>query len=128
VAVVALLFGLVAAGVGMLAFAAPERFLTGVRVFETPLGLYGAAAIRVVFGIALLGAAPASRAPRALRVLGAVVLLAGLLTPFVGVERARAIMDWWSARGAGFMRLWAAVAVAFGAFVVHAVRPARRGA
>ena len=39
-----------------------------IRVlFETPTGLYAAAVIRLVFGVALFFAAPTSRAPRALR-------------------------------------------------------------
>ena len=122
----ALLVGLFIVAMGMAGVAAPHGLLTAVRFVLTPRGLYLVAAVRVLFGAILIRAAPSSRAPAALRVLGLVMLVAGITTPFFGVDRARAMLDWWSARGPAFMRVWAGVAVAFGGFVVYAVAPRRR--
>ena len=66
------------------------------------------------------------RAPKILRVFGAIVLLNGLITPLVGVDRAQAILAWWVAQGPAIMRVWAAGAVALGVLVVYAVVPDRR--
>jgi hypothetical protein len=126
VEVLALLVGLFIAAVGMLGVASPHGLLTAVRFIVTPRGLYLVAALRVVFGVVLVLVAPSSRAPRVLRLLGVVMLVAGLTTPLFGVDRAHAMLDWWSARGSTFMRLWAGLPVALGAFVVYAVAPGAR--
>ena len=125
---VALLVGLFILAMGVLGIVAPDGLLTAVRSLLTPGGLYLVAALRVVFGVVLLLAAPSSRAPTVLRLLGMITFIAGLITPLFGIERARAIFEWWFARGPAFMRLWTALAVAFGAFVVYAVAPRRRAA
>jgi len=114
--------------IGMVGVAAPHGLLAVVRSILTPRGLYLVAAVRIVFGVILVLVAPSSRAPRVLRLLGLIMLVAGLTTPLFGVDRARAMLDWWSARGPGFMRLWAGLAVAVGAFVVYAVAPRGRAA
>jgi hypothetical protein len=63
--------------------------------------------------------------PKTLRVIGALIVLIGLITPLFGVERARLVLDWWVAQGTTFMRLWALFPVAFGIFLIHAIVGAR---
>jgi len=128
VVLLALLIGLFIVATGMCGVAAPHGLLTAVRFVLTPRGLYLVAAVRVVFGVILVLVAPSSRAPRVLRLLGLIMLVAGLTTPFFGLDRARAMLDWWSARGPAFMRVWAGLAVALGVFVVYAVAPRRPAA
>jgi hypothetical protein len=126
-ALIALLFGIFIAGISILGVLVPASFLLIVRTFiQVPRALYVVAAFRVVLGIVLIRVAPVSRAPRVLRVVGVFVLVAGIITPLFSVERVHAIMDWWEAQGAIVIRLWAAIGVAFGAFLIHAVRPDRR--
>lgn len=120
---VALVLSLLVAGVGALGVAAPARLLDLVRRFQTPRGLYFAAAIRVIFGVALFLAAPASRAPGVIRILGAFTAAVGLVTPAFGLARYRRLLDWWSSRGEGFVRAWAAVALVFGLLLVYALFP-----
>jgi hypothetical protein len=72
-------------------------------------------------------AAPASRAPRTVRVLGLIVIIAGLATPWFGVARARAVLNWFASAGPLLMRLAAGVGMAFGGFLVYVFRtPTRR--
>jgi hypothetical protein len=93
----------------------------------TPAGLGAIAALRIAFGLVFVLAAPASRAPRTLRVLGLVVILAGLMTPWFGVARARAVLNWFASAGPLLMRLDAGVGMALGGFLVYVFRaPARR--
>lgn len=127
-ALVALLIGLLIAVQGILGIAAPDAFLSIVRFFQTPPVIYLAAALRVVFGVVLVRAAPASRAPKVLRVLGFIIAVGGLVTPFVGVRAGHVILDWWSAGGPALVRVWAGVSLALGAFIVYAVAPNRRAA
>jgi uncharacterized BrkB/YihY/UPF0761 family membrane protein len=76
----------------------------------------------------LVRAAAASRAAKALRVLGFLIVIGGLVTPLVGVWGAQVILDWWSEGGSALVRVWAGVAAALGVFVLYAVAPNRRAA
>jgi hypothetical protein len=128
VALVALFIGLFIAALGMLGVAAPKTFLLTVSFFQVPPAIYLAAVIRTIVGVVLVGAAPASRAPKVLRVLGFVIVIGGLLTPFVGIWLGDVIIDWWSAWGNGMVRLWDGAGAALGAFIIYAVAPKRRAA
>ncbi len=120
---VALIICLLTAAVGALGIASPSRLVDMVRSFQTPMGLYFAAALRVVLGVALFFAAPTSRAPDLIRILGVVIIVIGVLTPFFGLERFRRLLDWWSAQGSAFIRAWAVLALAFGLSLAYAMVP-----
>jgi hypothetical protein len=94
----------------------------------TPGGLYFVAAFRIAVGVIFLRVAATSRAPLTLAVLGIVILISGLVTPFIGVERSRAIFEWWAARPELVMRVWGALVVVLGALVVYGVSGGRRRA
>ena len=122
-----IVLGLILAGIGIVGIVAPSVLLDLGRSLDTVTGLYIVAAVRIAVGALLLSIAGRSRLPTALRVIGAFLIVAGIATPFFGVERTRAIVDWWSAQGPGFVRAMAGLAVAFGIFFIYAVMP-RRGA
>jgi len=111
--------GFIVAAIGVLALGAPSILLELGRTLQSPTGLYVVAAVRVGFGIVLFWAASNSRTPRTLRILGAFIIIAGLITPFLGVERTRAAFDWWSTQGAAFARVGPVAAVAFGLFIAY---------
>jgi hypothetical protein len=125
-AVAVMFMGVLIAGIGLLGVAAPFALLDLGRSLQSPMGLYGVALVRVLFGLLLLWAAPLSRMPRVLRVIGAVILINGTLTPFVGVERSEALLNWFSNQGPMFVRFVATLAIAFGAFLVHGMIPRRK--
>ena len=110
-----------------ISFAAPDLRLSLERSVMTPAGLYAIAALRIAIGLVFVLAAPASRAPRTLRVLGLIVIIAGLMTPWFGVARARAVLNWLASAGPLLMRLDAGVGMAIGGFLVYVFRtPTRR--
>jgi hypothetical protein len=120
---VALALSMLVAVLGAVSFIAPVRALEMARAFDSPAGLYAAAAIRLVLGLVLFLAAPGSREPAVLRAVGILIGVGGIITPFVGVDRQRRLLAWWSARGLAFQRAWAAVVFVFGVFLVYAVAP-----
>ncbi len=124
----ALAIGVVIVLQGLAGLVAPDAFASLVRAIQDPPVIYVAAIVRVAFGVVLIAAATRSRAPLALRVLGALVTLGGLLTPFVGVEFARVVLGWWSDGGAVVVRGWASAALAIGAFIIHATTNKRHAA
>jgi len=110
-----------------ISFAVPDLRLSLERSMTTPAGFYAIAALRIGIGLVFVLAAPASRAPRTLRVLGLIVITAGVMTPWFGVARARAVLDWFASAGPLLMRLDAGVGMAIGGFLVYVFRaPARR--
>jgi hypothetical protein len=119
----ALVLSAAVAIIGAIGLIVPEAVIGVARHFESQAGLYVAAVIRIALGIALLRVAATSRAPGAIRVIGAIVLVAGFITPLVGPERARAIIDWWSSQGPFIVRTWAGFALVFGSFLVWALVP-----
>lgn len=89
---------------------------------------YLIASVRIAFGLVLIAAASASRAPRALAVLGYFILIAGIATALTGlfaIDRASALIDWWLQQGAAVVRLTAAVVLALGGFIAYACAPGR---
>jgi len=126
--IAALSIGLLIVAQGILGLVAPDLFVALVRTFQEPPVIYAAAVIRFVFGVVLFRVAPFSRAPIALRGLGALVALGGLLTPIIGIPFARVVLGWWSEGGPALVRIWAAGALCLGALIVYATMPVRRAA
>jgi len=124
----AMVLGFVIAAAGVLGISAPSVLLEFGRSLQSASALYAIAALRVVFGTILVWAAPNSRTPRILRILGIFIIVAGVLTPFFGAERSRAMLVWWSTQGPLFMRTWAIVAVGFGLFIAYTASPRGSGA
>ena len=120
--------GFVVTAIGTLGVVAPSVLLEFGRSLQSAAALYGVAAVRIAFGTILFWAAPNSRTPRTLRILGIFIIIAGVLTLFFGVERSRAMFDWWSTQSPSFTRAWTIVAVGFGLFIAYAAIPPRRPA
>jgi hypothetical protein len=108
--------------VGIVGLVSPDR-VTAVRrlYFATPVGVYVAGAVRVAMGLVVILSAPASRAPKTLRALGAVMCMQGLAATLLGPDRARAILEFETMQGTALLRVGAAVALAAGGFLAFAV-------
>jgi hypothetical protein len=110
--------------VGVWGVLAPSRITEFVARFGSKGGLWFAAGIRLVFGLALWFAAPASRAPLLLQVLGVLALVAAVILPFLGIERFKALIDWWTKFSPTAVRLNCLLPVAFGGVILWALLPA----
>ena len=113
--------------VGLTAIVAPDMILRLRSLADTPGALLVFATLRVAIGIALIMAAPRSRAPCTLQAAGAVMLLVGLATPLFGVERTRAVLDWEAAQGPSLFRVGGIVVVVLGGLLAVALKPPRDG-
>jgi hypothetical protein len=111
--------------VGLTGILAPDQ-LFGFRTFAaTWTGLLVISVVRIAIGVVLIMIAPKSRMPKALQIVGAIVLGAGLATPLFGVDRTRAVLAWEEAQGPMIIRLGGAFAVAIGAFLAFALTSRR---
>ena len=124
--VIALVIGVLLIIQGLLGIVAPDAFVKVVRLFQSPPMLYVAAALRIAIGIVLLCAVGGSRVPMFLSIFGVLVVIGGVLTPFVGVQFAHTILGLWSSQGSGLVRVFALVSLALGLLTSYAVSPARR--
>jgi len=120
-AAVLLVAGVVIA-IGLGGLISPDGLTTVRRLyFATPIGLYAAGAVRVAMGLVVILGAALSRAPKTLRVLGAVMCMQALAATFLGPDRARAVLEWETMQGTALLRVGAAVALAAGVFLTFAV-------
>ncbi len=121
-----LLVGVSTIIVGVIGLVSPDT-VTMVRrqYFATAGLLHAAAAVRVAMGLVVILGATASRAPRILRLLGAVMCMQGLAAALLGLEHARAILEWETAHPA-LLRVGAVVAAVTGCFFVFAVTTTRK--
>jgi hypothetical protein len=108
--------------VGIAGLVSPDGAMAVRRLyFATPGPFYGAVVVRCAMGLGLILAASHSRWPRTLRALGAVVCLQGLSAALLGLDHARAIMEWERMQAHALLRAGAAVALASGGFIVVTV-------
>jgi hypothetical protein len=108
--------------VGILGLASPDSVTLVRRLyFATPVGLYVAGAVRMAMGLVVILSAPASRAPKTLRALGAVMCTQALVATLLGPERAREVLEWETMQGTAVLRVGAAVALTIGCFLVFAI-------
>ena len=105
-----------------LSFAVPDLRLALEGSVLTPTGLYAIAVLRIAIGLVFVVGASVSRAPRTLRVLGLIVIIAGLSTPWFGVARSRAVLDWLADTGPWSLRFVAVVGMAIGWLIVYVFR------
>ena len=108
--------------VGITGLVDPDRGMALRRMYFAASGpFYAAVAVRCAMGLGLILAASHSRWPKTMRALGAVVCLQGLSAVVLGLDRARATMEWEGMQGQALLRAGAAVALASGIFIMFAV-------
>lgn len=122
----ATLMSLAIAGAGVLGLVAPAVLLEFARSMFLPPALYWAAVGRIVFGVLLLCLARQSRLPRTLRVIGIVIVIAGLLTPLSGTEPFHAAFTSFAKHGPGLVRAIAVVPILAGLFFAYTLNSQRR--
>lgn len=121
--IAALPLALLSIVVGIAGIASPDGGMRLRRLyFATPGPFYAVVAVRSAMGLGLILAASSSRWPRSLRALGAVVCLQGLSATLLGLDHARAIMEWEGMQGSALLRAGAAMALVSGAFIMFAVK------
>jgi len=125
--IAALVVALFVAVVGIVGIVSPDAVTTIRRqYFATPVGLHAAAAVRVAMGLVLILVARVSRAPKVLRILGAVMCAQGFTATLLGLDRAQAILEW-EVMHPMLLRAGAMVALASGGFVALAVAKPSEG-
>jgi hypothetical protein len=129
----AFVIGLGICAIGVASIVAPSCLAGLAQQFAAAgaFAFYLVALVRIAVGLILILAAPASRSPKALRVLGCVVLIVGIATGLTGLMamgEAHSAIEWWLRQGTNAFRLAAFVILILGGFIAYACAPARRAA
>jgi len=119
-AIVFCLFVALFAGIGIFS---PPRFLDIVKRLTSLQGFYIIAILRIAFGATLYLAAAASRLPTFVEITGIVVFVSGIVTPFFSHARYRKVIEWWSAGGEMYIRIWAGCATLFVLLLAYILLP-----
>ena len=106
---------------GVVAFLSPATFAQVLGILDTSSGMWAASGLRILLGIALYVAAPTSRAPDVLRILGILFVAVGLLIPIRGRKRLGRTVELFLSGGPWVTRSWGVVAILFGVSVGYAV-------
>ena len=113
--------------IGILGIVVPDS-LTMARehLLATPGVIhYVAEPIRIAMGLVLIVFAPRSRAPRALRTIGAIMAIQGIVPLLIGIDRERMILEQEVMLGHAVLRFGAVVALASGCFIAFVSTPRR---
>ena len=125
---IAILLSLLISCIGAVGLVAPSRLIIVLKTWQSSRGLYLISAFRLLLGTSLFLTAPGSKAPNGLRLMSALLILSGLATPLVGVERFRQIVSWLEARNYMFIRFGSSIAVGIGLWLAYLIAPrSRRG-
>jgi protein-S-isoprenylcysteine O-methyltransferase Ste14 len=95
----------------------PEALIDLAKYSFTKSGTYTVAAIRILLGTFLFTCAGATRTPKTIRVIGAVIFTVGLVGVLISHEPAQRFSEWWVAKGPDAFRIAACLPLAVGLFI-----------
>ncbi len=90
------------------------QWLVSERKFHLVAGL------RIIFGVVLIVAAPATQLPTFIFVVGVLLILSAISIELLGYGRISRFAEWWMLRPDLFLRAWAAIAITFGMLIIWA--------
>ena len=122
----AVLIGLLLAGLGIFGLAAPADFVALIGAVQARSNIYFLAALRVVIGVVLLLAAGGSRTPFVLGTLAVLIILGGLITPFMAAPLRQAAQRWVAGGSSVPLQVWAGIALVIGSFITFVTMPRRK--
>ena len=124
----AMVLGVAILLISVLVAVSPEPLLSAEDM-ESRGTLYSAAAFRLVMGLVLILAAPPSRCPTGLRIIGALAILGGLVLPFLPTDVWAGLVRWWTVEHLTLYRtVGSTVGMLLGAFIAYAAWPKRAAA
>jgi hypothetical protein len=95
----------------------PEGLMDLAKYSFTTSGTYAIGALRILVGTFLFLCAKASRTPRTIRVIGAVIFTVGIVGVLLSHEPAQRVSEWLLAKGSDTLRIVACLPLAVGFFI-----------
>ncbi len=114
------LFGVLICLAGLVILIFPDQFRNAMNKWTGQPRFLFAVIIRVLFGALLLSEAANLKFPLAMKIIGAISILAAVVLLLIGQERMDRFIDWWMRMTDNVLRVWSVLAIAFGAFFIYA--------
>ena len=118
--IIALLIAILMILLGLTGVLWPEGLMDFAKFSFTKSGTYVIGAIRILLGTFLFTCAAATRTPKTVRVIGAIILAIGIIGVLISQEAAQRLGEWWVAKGLDAFRIAACVPLAVGLFIAGA--------
>ena len=114
-------FGSIVCLISLLAIIFPQRLLRAAQrvTISTPLRLM-AFVVRIVLGIILIFAARSTRFPLALKIVGGLLILSGVMVLLLGNSKVQSLLDWALRRGPKSVRIGGMAGLLLGGFLLYA--------
>ena len=106
---------------GIANFINPKIAKSLMAYFQKGNRIYLAGAIRILFGVVLLLAAPDCRLILVIYALGLLIAIAGCLIFIIKPEKIKAMLNKMSAKPDSFVRMLMIMAIAVGALILYSV-------
>jgi amino acid permease len=113
------LFGVLICLAGLTILILPEKFKNIMNRWTGQPRFLFAVIIRVLFGALLLSEAANLKFPLAMKIIGAISILAAVVLLLIGQERMDRFIDWWMRMSDRLLRFWSIFAFVFGAFLIY---------
>ncbi len=113
------LFGIMICLVGLAILIFPVQFRNAMNKWTGQPRFLFAVIVRVLFGALLLSEAANLKFPLAMKIIGAISILAAVVLLLIGQERMDRFIDWWMRMTDNVLRVWSIFAFAFGAFLIY---------
>ena len=105
---------------GLFGIARPHSLIDAVLSWPTAARFYFSVLTRLVLGVLFILAAPRCRLPRLIYVLGAIILLIGIVLFFLGADRVDGILHWFCTGSELCIRLIYLIGILFGVLLIYA--------
>ncbi len=119
VKIIIALFGVLICLAGLTILIVPEKFKNIMNRWTGQPRFLFAVIVRVIFGAILLSEAANLKFPLAVKIIGAISILAAVVLLLIGQERMDRFIDWWMRQSDQVLRASSVLAIAFGAFLIY---------
>lgn len=119
--ILARFIGIVITGMGVGLALNPKVFKVIINFWKQGKKVYIAGIVRLVFGTIFLLIAPACKLPAVISVLGALMIIGGIIIFLIGPVRMQNIFSWWEKKPPLIMRLMGLIALTIGALVLYSI-------
>ncbi len=113
------LIGIFMACMGVAIMLNPSVMKKMISFWRKGKKLYAGGLLRVLFGVIFLVSSSQAMFPWVIYILGILMLLGAALIFILGLEKAKAILDWWDRKPHSVLRLMAILILAIGVLVIY---------
>jgi len=114
------IIGIVFVIIAIVYFLKPDALKHMMQFFKKGRRLYLAGLIRFALAVVFLLAAGDCRSTKVIAAFGILFIIAGLLIFTLGLERLKAILDWYQQQSPLIFRVIALIALAIGVIIIYA--------